>query len=61
MTEPYDINEKKKIARALVRLRHSIEADREIRVLLEQMQSIGTEGITPQIETTLSEILGNNS
>lgn len=57
MTE-YDAMEKKKIARTLVRLRHSIEADREIRVLLEQMQDIATEGAAARIETTLSEILG---
>ena len=60
MPETYTVNERKKIARSLVRLQKSIEADRSIAVLLEDMERMGTEGITPQLEVTLDELLGKD-
>lgn len=51
--------QQKKILRTLVRLKHSLAADREIHGLLEQREQLGTEGVVPQLETTLADILSD--
>lgn len=61
MNTPLDVNEQKKVLRALTRLKHSIEADREIKAGLERMAELGTQGVVPRLETTLSEILGESN
>lgn len=58
MTEQLSANEQKKVLRVLTRLKHSIQADREIAHGLERMAQLGTQGVQPKLETTLAEILG---
>jgi len=50
----------KKVARSLTRLKHSLAADVEIHGLLKEMAEVGTGGVQPQLETSLSEILGSD-
>jgi hypothetical protein len=57
MADTLQDQQQKKILRGLVRLKHSLAADREIYALLEDRERLGTEGVVPQLETTLGEIL----
>lgn len=61
MTEPLTAKEQKKIIRTLTRLKHSLAADREIYMLLEERDRLGTEGVVPKIETTLQELTNEGS
>lgn len=54
------VDEQKKVMRTLFRLKHSINADREIKAGLERMAALGTEGVHPRLEGTLAELLGNS-
>jgi hypothetical protein len=60
MSETYTADELRKIVRSIKRLQKSIEADREIKALIEQMDQIGTDGVAPKLEITLSELLGQS-
>ena len=55
------VDEQKKVLRTLTRLKHSLHADREIKAGLERMAALGTEGVQPRLETTLSELLGEEA
>lgn len=57
MAESLEEQQQKKILRSLTRLKHSLAADREIYHLLEERERLGTQGVVPQLETTLSDIL----
>lgn len=57
MADTLEEQQQKKVLRTLVRLKHSLAADRQIYALLEQRQRLGTEGVIPSLETTLDEIL----
>lgn len=57
MADTLEAQQQKKILRSLTRLKHSLAADREIYQLLEQRESLGSEGVVPQLETTLNDIL----
>lgn len=57
MADTLEAQQQKKVLRTLTRLKHSLAADREIYALLEQRERLGTEGVVPQLETTLGEIL----
>lgn len=59
MADTLEAKQKKKVLRTLVRLKHSLVADREIEQHLERMEQLGTHGVVPQLETTLAEVLGN--
>lgn len=50
-----------KITRTLVRLKYSLQADDEIDDLLDQQKAALTEGMIPQLSTSLEEILGADS
>lgn len=58
MADTIDVKSQKKVLRTLTRLKHSLAADREIDALLDNMERLGTQGVTPQLETTLAEVLG---
>jgi hypothetical protein len=58
MAESLESRQQKKVARTLLRLKHSLAADREIEALLTQIQQVGSAGAIPQLETTLAEVLG---
>ena len=60
MADTTDSKAQKKVLRTLTRLKHSLAADREIDELLEQRERLGTNGVFPQLETTLAEVLGNS-
>lgn len=61
MDEVLNSREQKKIIRTLTRLKHSLAADREIYMLLEERERLGTDGIIPRIETTLQELTNEDS
>lgn len=50
--------QQRKVLRTLVRLKHSLEADREIDRLEAERERIGSQGSVPQLETTLADIVG---
>lgn len=60
MTESLSTKEQKKVLRTILRLKHSIAADREIDAQLARMEELGTQGVVPRLETTLAEVLGNS-
>lgn len=49
-----------KIARALIRLKHSLAADEEIEAYIEEAKQNLIEGKDTEIEVTLKEITGAN-
>lgn len=53
-----DSLDRNKVLTSLTRLKHSLVADREIRALKREIARVGSEGVVPQLESTLSEILG---
>ena len=53
-----DAKRQAKVLRALVRLKHSLRADEEIWDAEEQYARLGSEGVVPQLEMTLNEVLG---
>lgn len=50
-----------KITRTLVRLKYALKADDEIDDLLEQQKTMLTDGLVPKLETSLQEIMSNES
>lgn len=57
MAEDFEAKRQKKIVRALVRLKHSLQADEEIERFLTSRQQIIDEGGVPQLDVTLDDIL----
>lgn len=58
MASSPDVLDRNKVLTTLTRLKHSLEADREIRALKARVDQLGSEGVVPQLETTLAEIMG---
>jgi hypothetical protein len=61
VAESAETADQKYVVRTLIGLRHRLNARREIRAALQEIDRIGTEGSAPQLETTLSEILTGKS
>lgn len=57
MADTLQEQQQKKVLRTLTRLKHSLAADREIYHLLQQREELSTDGVVPQLETTLANIL----
>lgn len=56
MTPERQTKHDKKIARTLIRLKHSLRADDEIEEFLEQQRAALTEGRTLRLEVDLSDL-----
>lgn len=56
MTLNRETKRNRKIARTLIRLKHSLSADEEIEDYLEQEKKLLASGVMPSIDLTLEEL-----
>lgn len=60
MAEDFETKRQKKIMRTLVRLKHSLAADKEIEQFLAARQEIVNEGGVPQLDVSLDDIVAGD-
>lgn len=60
MADTLEDQQQKKIMRTLVRLKHSLAADREIYRLMEERERLITEGVVPRLDTNLDDLLSGD-
>lgn len=53
-----EVRRHQKIARSLIRLKHSLAADDEIYEVLQQQKDALKNGVIVRVDTTLKELLG---
>jgi len=59
VAEDFESKRQKKIMRTLVRLKHSLAADREIEQILTERQRIINDGGVPQLDVALEDVIGD--